>query len=276
MKKLTVTLIMAAAAASAFALTVSPAEKVATGSAGHNPLLSPDGTILLYSAVDHTGLNAIDLNTNKITRLDDAPGAGFAPVFSTDGKTVVYRTAALVDGLMYRDVRTVEVENGTGRRLAPMSRDAADLAQYAGHTDYVFANTNHIDIVRDGKTTQIKPLDDAHSYLWASMSPDGTKLLFVEPFKGVFVADANGSNPVRIALKGDFPAWAGNNYITFTESHDDGYVILDSTLKVYDLSTGVTLNLTADDVKVGESTSAANGTVVYSTLEGEIFKITIK
>lgn len=276
MKKLLSTFFTAAIAGSAVALTVTPAVKISTGSAGHNPVLSPDGTTLLFSAVDHTGLKALDMNTEKITVLDDAPGAGFSPVFSTDGKSVVYRTAELVDGLMYRDVRSFDISNRIGRQLAPPSREDVDLRAQSGHTEYVFADYNHIDVVRDGKVSEISPLADAHSYLWASLSPDGSKLLFVEPFDGVYVSETDGTNPVCIAKKGDFPAWAGNNIITFTVSHDDGYVILDSTLKVYDLSTGVTLDLTPADVKVGESTASANGTVVYSTLEGEIYKITIK
>ena len=63
MKKFLSTLFTVAVAGSAMALTVTPAVKITTGSAGHNPVLSPDGATLLFSAVDHTGLKALDMIT---------------------------------------------------------------------------------------------------------------------------------------------------------------------------------------------------------------------
>lgn len=276
MKKIHLSLFAAMVSMGASALTVSPAVKVETEGPAHNPVLSPDGKTMLFSSDNHTGLKALTLGREGITVLDDAPGAGFNPVFSTDGSIVVYQTAALVDGLLNRDARSFNLTDGTGRRMAGMSRDDHNLRDLAGQTDYVFADYDAIVVSRGGEVTKLQPVADAHSYLWATVSPDGSKIAFVEPFQGVFVSDIDGKNLVKIAAKGDFPAWAGDNLVTFTVSHDDGYVILDSTLKIYDLSTGITVNLTANDVKVGESTASANGNVVYSTLDGEVYLIQVK
>ncbi len=276
MKKIYLSLFALLASVGASALTVSPAVKVETDGPAHNPVLSPDGKTMLFSSDNHTGLKALTLGKAGITVLDDAPGAGFNPVFSNDGSTVVYQTAALVDGLMNRDARAFSFTDGKGRKMSAMSRDEHNLRDLAGQTEYVFADYDGIVVSKDGKSTKLTPLANAHSYLWASVSPDGSKIAFVEPFQGVFVSDIDGSNPVKIAAKGDYPAWAGNNFVTFVESHDDGYVILDSTLKIHDLSTGISVNLTADDVKVGESTASANGNVVYSTLAGDMYLIQVK
>lgn len=245
------------------------------GVAGHNPVLSPDGTTVLVSADDHTGLTAIDINTNKATKLDASAGAGFAPVFTADGKAVVYRTAALVDGLMNRDVRKASLNGAESVQLNDFNRADIDLAAEAGLSNYATADFGRIITVVNGKKSIVKPIADAHSYLWASLSPDGSHLLFCEPFQGIFVANADGTNPVRVAKRGDYPAWAGNDIIVFTVSHDDGYVILDSSLKAIDLTTDKVYDITPADVKVGEST-AANGIVIYTTLEGEIFRLTVK
>lgn len=276
MKKTLLGILTILGTATASALTVGTTSKVDVAGMGHNPMLSPDGRTLLFSADDHTGLKAIDLNTDRVTVLDDAAGAGFSPVFSADGSKVVYRTAEIIDGLMHRDVRAYDFATAERSNIQSLNRSDVDLHATAGSETYVYGDIKRIVRVENGKTEYITPLADAHSYLWVSLSPDGSKILFSEPFKGVFVADADGKNAVRIASKGDYPAWAGQNLVTFTVSHDDGYVILDSTLKVYDLTTGVTVDLTAKDVLVGESTSAANGTVVYSTLGGEIYKLTVK
>ncbi|MDE6396553.1 MAG: hypothetical protein K2K84_04715, partial [Muribaculaceae bacterium] len=98
--------------------------------------------------------------------------------------------------------------------------------------------------------------------------------MFVEPFQGLFIANADGSNPVKIADKSDFPAWVTNDLVSFVTSHDDGYIILDSTLKVCDIVSGETTDITSPDILVGEST-AANSTVIYTTLNGEMFSVSV-
>lgn len=276
MKKSLFFLLASLCAVSASALTVSPAVKIDTDGPAHNPVLSPDGKTMLFSSDNHTGLKAMTIGQSVITTLDDAPGAGFNPIFSSDGKTVVYQTASLVDGLLNRDVRSYDLSTGKIAQLAPMSRNQIRLSDISGRPDYVEAEIEGITVASAGKVETIRPIKDAHSYLWASLSPDGNRIAFVEPFQGVFVCNLDGSEPVKVAAKGAFPSWAGENLITYTLSHDDGYVILDSTLQIHDLTTGITVNLTSDDIKVGESTSAANGTVVYSTLEGDVYMITVK
>lgn len=276
MKRLLSGLFASAAIVSASALTISPAVKINTNGPAHNPQLSPDGKTLLYSSDSHTGLKALELATENVIVLDDAPGAGFCPVFSTDGKTVVYQTAQLVDGLMKRDVHAFSFTDGKSEKLTEATRNDINLNEISGKKDYVFANYDHIVIANNGETTSLCPIANAHSYLWASLSPDGKRIAFVEPFQGVFVSDLDGNNLVRIAAKGDFPAWASDNLVTFVTSHDDGYVILDSTLRIYDMTTKVTVSLTPEDVKVGESTATDGGIIVYSTLDGELFKISVE
>ena len=260
----------------ASALTVSQPVKIGIEGPAHNPVLSADGSTMLFSSDNHTGLKAFNLKNGDITVLDESMGAGFNPIFSIDGNTVVYQTAELIDGLLNRDVRSFDLKTGKTELIANMSRNDINLNELSGHADYVKADYDCIIVAKDGMTTRLRPIENAHSYLWASMSPDGKKITFVEPFQGVFVSNPDGTQARCIAKKGAFPSWAGNNLITFTLSHDDGYVILDSTLKIYDLSTEITVDLTPADVKVGESTSSADGTVIYSTLDGDLYKISVK
>lgn len=276
MKKTILTVFAAVSVLGASALTVSPAVKINTAGAAHNPVLSPDGTTMLFSSDNHTGLKALKLSDSSIITLDEAPGAGFNPIFSTDGSKVYYQTAKLIDGLLHRDVRAYDLLTQKSERISEMSREDADMLKISGKHDYVTAGFEGITISSKGITKTLNPIEEAHSYLWASLSPDGSKIAFVEPFQGVFVSDTNGENLIKVSSKGDFPAWAGDNLLTFTVSHDDGYIILDSTLKIHDLTTGITVDLTGEDVKVGESSSSSNGTVVYSTLEGEIYLFNVK
>ena len=261
-------LLAAAIACSALpALAIVPYMPLTLPQGAHHPVLSPDGGTLLFSTDSHTGLNAISLTNGKITVVDEA-------VFSTDGKTVYYRTAEINDGLMYRDVRSYNLAERKGRRLAQPTRDKVQLSDYAGG-EYAEADYKTIRVVKDGKETRVNPLADSHSYLWASLSPDGTRLIFSEPFQGVFVCNADGTEPHRLLKKGDYPAWAGDNTIIAVISHDDGYQILDSRLVTVDTRTGNTTDITAPDMLVSEATASYNGKVVFSDINGRMYTLII-
>lgn len=208
--------------------------------------------------------------------IDTDAAAGFAPIFNADGSKVFYRTAMLVDGLLCHDVRSYDIAKGSAPvKLQSYSRKApSDLNAVSAKDNYAFADYRDIVLCRDGVTTKINPIADAHSYLWASLSPDGSHLLFCEPFEGVFVAKTDGSQPQRIAAKGDFPAWLSNNMIAFVVTHDDGYVVLDSKLCVVNIASGRTTDITDVDTLVGEAAAAA-GKVVYSDLQGNMYLIQV-
>lgn len=240
-----------------------------------HPQLNADGTRVLFSTQNHQGLNNLDLVSGEVTVLDTDAGAGFTPAFSADGKSVIYRTAGMVDGLTCRDVRQYSFADGKKSTRRSMNREDVNLKAEAGIANYAVENYRNIVVCIDGKTTTINPLSDAHSYLWASLSPDGTRIMFSEPFMGLYICNIDGTGARRIAQKADFPAWAGNDIVVYAVSHDDGYQILDATLKALDLTTGECKDVSAPDMKVSEVTASPDGKVVYSSLEGKLFLVTV-
>ncbi|MGN0224145.1 MAG: TolB family protein [Muribaculaceae bacterium] len=237
----------------------------------HHPVLSPDGATVLYSTVDHQGLKALDRSTGRVTVIDEAASAGFAPVFSTDGRTVIYRTATTVDGLLYRDVRSFSLTDERHSQLAQPSRNTLDLNTFANKPTYAVATYRTIRVVRNGAAQELSPLADAHSYLWASLSPDGQQLAFVEPFSGVYVANADGTDARCVLPKGDYVSWAGEHTLVAVVSHDDGYVVTDSRLVSVNIATGITTDLTDASMMVGEASAAPCGVVVFSDLNGQMY-----
>lgn len=274
MKKQSLALAFVAAALWASALNPGTATPIAVDGAAHHPALSPDGTTLLYSTVDHTGLYALSLTDGSVKTIDTDAAAGFAPVFTPDGTRVLYRTAAVADGLTVRDVREYSLSAAKRRTLSPMSRADEDMQARAGVNTYAMADFKTIKVTSNGHTKTLNPLADAHTYLWASVSPDGTRLLFTEPFQGVFVANLDGTDARRIARRGDYASWADNNTVVLVDSRDDGYVILASRLYAVDVNTCARTVLTDEDVKVAEATAAA-GRAVFSTLDGKLFSVTL-
>lgn len=258
----------AALALGAWAATPTP---LSVEAGAHHPVLSPDGSTVLYSTIDHQGLKALDRASGRVTVIDEGASAGFAPVFSTDGRTVIYRTASTIDGLLYRDVRSFSFADKRSAQLAQPSRQSADLNAMALNTTYAVASYRTIRVVRDGAMTELSPLADAHSYLWASLSPDGSQLAFVEPFSGVYVANADGSDAQRVLPKGDYVSWAGEHTLVAVVSHDDGYQVTDSRLVSVNIATGITTDLTDVSMLVGEASAAPCGVVVFSDINGQMY-----
>lgn len=252
----------------------SEPQRISVPTEVYHPVFSPDGSMLLFSTVDHTGLKSLDLKSEKITMIDPAAAAGFDPVFSADGSKVYYRTAMMVDGLLNRDVRCYDMATAKAVEVSKPDRKEHDLEALSRQ-----ATANHsAEMSIADKVAALNPIADAHCYQWPSVSPDGTKLLFTEPFQGVFVCNIDGTGAKAILTKGDYPSWVDDNTVAAVVSHDDGYIVLDSAVVMVDLKTGESVNVTSPDVIVGElAASPATGSVVYTTAEGELYIInTIK
>ena len=204
-------------------------------------------------------------------RLNVEAGA-FHPVLSPDGSVLLYST---VDGLLCRDLRSYDFGTGGSTLLAKPSRRNDNLNAIADQKTYACSDFTEIEVCLDGRVTRVSPVADAHSYLWASLSPDASRLAFSEPVQGVFVSKADGSEARRILEKGDYVSWAGPSTVIAVVSHDDGYVVLDSRLVAVNINTGITRRLTPEDVKVSEATASSSGLVVYSDLDGNLFTLDI-
>ena len=263
--------------AGAAELSISPSVQILTPAEAHHPVLSPDGATLLFSTENHEGLYSYDMATKNVTLLDEGVAAGFEPVFSADCKKVYYQTAEMVDGLLCRDVRSAEVKSGKVKKVKKASREDVNLQSIEGKTySSTSASLKSILVTIDGKTTEIAPIEDAHSYLWPSLSPDRRKVLFNEPFKGVFICNIDGTGLEKVAERGDYPSWISDNAFVAVESKDDGYQVTTSVLKLYDFETGSSASLTHENLRVAELTTAPNtGDVVYSTVEGELYRTNI-
>jgi len=273
-KSLLLIAVMGVTASAMAGISVSQPVKIDIPAGAAHPILSPDGSKMLFTTADHTGLSILDMTTGVSREIADDPAAGFNPAFSADSRSVVFRTADVRDGLTVRDARKFSLTDGSTSVIQDFNRSTVAPQDMVGDESYAIADYKVIKIINNGKESSVTPLADGYSYLWASLSPDGSKLLFTEPFMGVFIADADGSNPVKIAAKGDYPAWVDNNTVAYVLSHDDGYVILDSTLMVYDVKSGSASAATAGDMIVGEA-SAAAGKVVFSTLDGCVYSISV-
>ncbi len=252
------------------------AQKVNLPHGSHHPVLSPDGTVLLYSTLDHTGLKSLDMVSGEVTTIDETMAAGFRPVFSLDGKKIFYTTASRVNKMMMTDARSYDMTSRKVSELAKPSRQRVKLMSIDRST-YAVDDFEHIDVCVNGKKNEISPIADAHTYEWASLSPDGTKLLFSEPFSGIYVSNLDGSNTRKVAKQGAYPCWVDDDNFVFVDAKNDGYSVIEAKAVLVNIVDGSIADLTGADVIVEEVTASfKTGAIVYSTLEGEFYMLNPK
>ncbi len=261
---------------SAAELTVVSTEKIGLSEEAYHPTLSPDGEVVLFTQPSYQGLKSLNLVTGKVEVIDASKGAGFEPVFTANGKEVLYRTLSYEDGLGKQDVKRYDMASGEKLQIVKPSRDIVNTKALVNKTYTTpFATKQAIEIAINGEKQEINPIKDGHRYIWSAISPSNGKLLFNEIYSGLYVSNVDGTKAEHLAKRADFPCWAGDNYVVAISTKDDGYVITSAKVIAINVETKEVVELTNDDVIVEGVTATANK-IVYTTEDGNMYVMNIK
>ena len=276
--------------------TVVATQKVKTpeGMVVFEPTLSPDAEFIVASDAASDGLFKIDVATGKSSVI--AP-TGFDVRISPDSKTVAFRHSVYdKNHLRQTGLKSVDLASGKENVIVKPSRNLnAGMALTANgayavengrmrsraigsvkETAPAVASINygHLEITRNGKTVTIDP-QGRGSYLWPSVSPDGTKVVYYLATRGCFVCDLDGSNPVSLGML-RAPQWLDNETIIGMNDIDDGETVLSSSIIASDLK-GERAVLTDNSVIAMFPTASADGSkVAFATPAGELYILNLK
>ena len=208
---------------------VPSSEKTLVDSCGFFPQLSPDGQWLLFSPTDATALMLKNLQTGAVTTVANKDYPGFDAVFGNDGKVYYVTQVRKKNGLVYRAGHCYDPATGKDQVvLKPQHGRVQALRATAGVVingerqmyrsnanvgAWAYTSGDKLYLVDEaGVTRSLQPVKDSNGYLWASLSPDGTMVMFEAASRGVTVCDLNGQ---IIAELGQFlmPSWYNNDYI---------------------------------------------------------------
>lgn len=279
-------------------LNVASIEKVALpeGVTANTATISPDGSYVVFSRYEQAGLHKLDLQSKQMATISEK-GITFGLQISEDGQTVVYREKSYNKGLAKTALKSVDVTTGKTQTLVKETRDlqgfevrgaqvmamnkgklttksltgaktvSAPVASISGGQLYVTVN---------GKTTNISPQGtDCQSYLWPSVSPDGTKVVYYLARHGAYVCNIDGSNPVFLGgIRA--PRWYDNTTIVGMNDEDNGEIVTASKIVAASIDGNAGQNLTdRASMAMYPSISADGSKIAYTTPEGELYIINI-
>lgn len=203
--------------------------KTLVDSCGFFPQLSPDGQWLLYSPTEATSLMLKNLSTGVVKTVSSNGYPGFDAIFGADGRVYYVTQQRKKNGLIYRTGHCYDPATGKDQVVLKAQRGRVQALRASGgvvingeHQVYysgkqvgswAYTRGDVLYLVDEAGTTRaLQPVKDSNGYLWASLSPDGTKVLFEAASHGLMVCDLNGQ---VVADLGEFlmPCWYNNDYI---------------------------------------------------------------
>lgn len=223
---LTIFTVLVALSLKAQVVTVT-SDVMLTDSAAYFPQLSNDGKNLIYAPTDAHPLIMQDVATGATRIVSDKGLPGFDAVFDNKGNIVFMTIEQRDNRLLYRGVSRYDVKKGKIKQLLKPQHGAVHIVKgtkglaLVGESksrDLKKAGTvawtqgDRLMISVNGKVRQLRPVQGTVGLLWASVSPDGTRVAFEAATKGVYVCDLDGNHLTSLGMY-LMPCWYNNDYL---------------------------------------------------------------
>lgn len=236
--------------------------------------VSADGSYVLITNGSNHGLRRYDVATGQTTTITTAPGAGYNVQISNDGQEIVYRETKFdKQGLRKNDVIRLNLATAKTATIAKGQRDMMAMANNGANVS-VSINDRKIVLNKNGKNIILAPNGSRESYIWPSISPDGTKLCYYVCGVGCYVSNIDGTQARFIARDCRAAQWYDNNTLVAMADKDNGHFVTESAIVAYTLD-GKQQVLTYKTM-IAMFPYVANNAIVFSTDEGEIYMLNVK
>lgn len=253
---------------------------------------------LLVSGSGYRGLMLLDIRKGRLTEITSGEGAGYEPAVTADGKRLYYRSDSFEGNVRQTAVYSYDLATGESARVTAPGRDVpapavsgnsvllksrgemkrehagAELKPAEGET-FVVIDELRMVLYRDGERKVLTPNGDGF-YIWASLSPDGSMILYNYRGLGTYVCDLEG-NIIHSAGRINAPKWFGNRIVIGMDDHDDGYRITSSELVYYSLGDGRRAVLTSEPGRADMFPFPVDSRrIAFCTDQGEIYIMKVR
>ena len=158
--------------------------------------------------------------------------------------------------------------------IAKGQRDLSKLVPtYQANTVSINGNL-HMVLTRGGKMTILTPNGTNEAYNWASISPDGTKILYYVSGKGCYTCNLQGEDVTYIANHCRAPQWYNNHIIVGMHDEDNGKWLTASAIVAYSIQGQKQTLVNKEMMAIYPYT--ADGKIAFSTVNGEIYLMNVK
>ncbi len=245
------------------------------------PALSPDGQTITFSW--HGDICTAPTQGGTIKYLSQHPATEYGSCFSPDGSKIAFSSSRTGVNQVY----TIDADGGQAQQITFHSAGAsieqwpqADKLIYSGVRDFFWRNGSRFFTASCSPSYNEELIFDAYGRS-GSLSPDGTKLIFVregspwyrQGYQGsqngqIWVYDTNSKEyELILGHDGDYdyPAWGANGEVVYyAVSFDNG----PKNLWEYNLTTGVKRQMTnfTDGTVMNTTTSRDGSTIVFRKL----------
>lgn len=236
--------------------------------------VSPAGDYVLLTTGSNKGLQRYDVAAKTTTVLSEAEGAGYNVQISADGQEVVYRETTVGRDQLRRN--NIVRKNFTRQRRNVIARGQRDMDKMAT-TDAkatVTISDRLMVLHQNGTDKTLAPNGTDKSYIWASISPDGTRLCYYVCGEGCFVSNIDGTNPQYIAHACRAAKWYNDNTLVAMADEDNGEFVTASAIVAYTLD-GRRQVLT-DNTMIAMYPYVAKNLIVFGTEEGSTYMLNVK
>ena len=231
------------------------------------PELSQDGTKLLFTAANYKGLKMYDFNNDVIVKITDAERAGLDAKFSADGNEVYFVSQTNSTRGRVLQPKMYNIALNKANELVPSRK--------MGESVSVRVEGTTLFISKNGEEKAYSPVEKSAGYLWASLSPDKTKVMFFAAGKGIIVTDLNG-NVVSELGNYESPVWFGNNHVVAMNAKHNGYQNVSSQILIMDVAGSQIQELTKpESMTMNPTASFEAGKIVYNTIDGRLYQMNI-
>lgn len=279
-------------------VNVSSVEKVTLpeGVSAVTATISPDGGYVVLDQVAKPGIFKLDLASKAISTISET-GSNFGLKIANDNQTVVYRESSFDKNRMRKvALKSANLATGVKSTIVKATRDLQGFA-VSGETvmalnsgklatksfgatktvaPVVSIDKGRMMVTVDGKTSVVAPQGtECQSYLWPSISPDGTKIAYYLARHGAYVCNLDGSNPVYLgSIRA--PRWYDNNTVVGMNDQDNGHVVTSSQVIAVAADASMSQILTDASAKAMYPSVNADGSkIACTTPSGELYIINI-
>ncbi len=270
------------------------------GTQAYTSTLSPTGEYLLLSSLKQEGLQKLDLQTGKVMTLTTAKGSGYDAKISNDGKSIVFRENTVdKNRLKKTKLNSIDLQTGKQRQLTKFTRNLEGVSfckntlaitengktkfeKFASTTEEkslpnVYIRLGQLMISQNGKTKVLSPNGtEGQSYLWPSVSPDGTKVVYYLAASGAYTCNIDGSN-VKFLGNLRAPKWYNDQIVVGMNDADNGEYVTSSSIIAVSADGATKQTISNQDlIAMYPSASAASGKISFTTPTGDVYIINVK